>query len=49
MKVEDGTERPLGGVIGGIRKKVYYHDVKIELLGPKIALKAGFSEDLCQA
>ena len=49
IKIEDGTEGPLGGVIGGVRKKVYYHEVKIELLGQMISLRAGFSNDLSVA
>ena len=49
MRVEDGIEGPLGGVIGGVRKKVYYHDVRIELLGQMLALRAGFSDDLSVA
>jgi hypothetical protein len=49
MKIGEGIEGPLGGVIGGVQKKVYYHDVKIELLAQMIAVKAGFSDDLAVA
>jgi hypothetical protein len=49
MRVEEGTEGPLGGVIGGVRKKVHYHDIKIELRGQVLALRAGFSDDLSVA
>src|SRR5260370_3947393 len=49
MDVERGIEGALGGVIGGLRRKVYYHDVKIELLGQMIAVRAGFSADLSVA
>lgn len=46
MQVEDGTEGPLGGVIGGVQKKVYYHSVKIKLLGQILTVRAGFSIEL---
>lgn len=49
MKIDSGTEGPLGGVIGGVIKKVYYHDIKIELVGQMIAVRAGFSNDLSVA
>ncbi len=32
MSVESATEGPLDGIIGGIIRKVYYHDIKIEFL-----------------
>jgi hypothetical protein len=49
MKVEAGIEGPLGGVVGGVKRKVYYHDVKIDLLGQVIPMRAGFSDDLSVA
>ena len=49
MKVEEGIEGALGGVIGGVRRKVYYHDVEVGLFGQVIALRAGFSDDLSVA
>lgn len=49
MNVTAGAEGPLGGVVGGVATKVYYHDIKIKLLGQMIALRAGFSDDLSVA
>lgn len=45
MDVESGEEGPLGGVIGGIRKKVFYHPIKVKLLSQIISIRAGFSYD----
>jgi hypothetical protein len=49
MNVAAGTEGPLGGAVGGVTTKVYYHNIKIKLLGQMIALRAGFSDDLSVA
>lgn len=49
MKVEEGTEGPLGGVIGGVQKKVDYHDIKLELFGQMLSVRAGFSDFLSVA
>src|ERR1700722_800678 len=46
MKVESGVEGPLGGVVGGAISKVYHHDIKVEVLGQIVSVKAGFSDAL---
>lgn len=49
MDVESGTEGKLGGVIGGVAKRVFYHSIKIKLLGQMISVSAGFSFDMSVA
>jgi hypothetical protein len=46
MEVESGAGRELGGVIGGVRRKTYYHMVKLKLAGTIIPVVAGFCPEL---
>ena len=48
IKIENGSEGDLGGVIGGLRSKVYYHNVKLVVATEIIEIKAGFSFDLTE-
>lgn len=46
IKIEDGVEGPLGGVIGGARGKVFYHKVKLKVAAEIIEITGGFSDEL---
>jgi hypothetical protein len=46
IKVTTGAEGDLGGVITGVRTKVYYHNVKLVVGADMVEIKAGFSWDL---
>ena len=48
IKIHDGAEGDLGGVIGGPRSKVYYHNVKLVVGTDVVEIKAGFSWDLTE-
>jgi len=41
LKVEEGDEGPLGGVIGGAKGLVYYHRVKLAVASQIIPMSAG--------
>jgi len=47
--MESGIERELGGVIGGVRSKTYYHTVKIKVVGNIWSVTAGFCPTLSVA
>lgn len=49
LKVEEGDEGPLGGVIGGAKGLVYYHRVKLNVASQIIPISAGFSAQLSVA
>src|SRR5262249_43357905 len=49
MNLESGAARPLRGVVGGVEDKVYYHQVKIRVLGSIVSTVAGFSSRLAVA
>ena len=46
MKIVDGPEGPLGGIIPGSRGKVYYHKTKLVVGTEILEIKAGFSWDI---
>jgi hypothetical protein len=47
MKIDSGEEGPLGGVVSKASTKVYYHQIKIKLLGQMLSIpRAGFCNDL---
>ena len=46
IKIVQGTEGDLGGVISKTRSKVWYHDVQLLIGQDRIHTKAGFSWDL---
>jgi hypothetical protein len=48
IKIHDGVEGDLGGVIAGPRSKVYYHNVKLVVGTDIVDIKAGFSWDLTE-
>jgi hypothetical protein len=48
IKIKDGVEGPLGGVIHGPRAKVYYHKIKLLVAGEFLEIRAGFSADIDQ-
>jgi hypothetical protein len=48
IKIHDGAEGDLGGVIGGPRSKVYYRNVKLVVGTDIVDIKAGFSWDLTE-
>lgn len=49
IKIEDGKEGQLGGVIGGEIRKVYYHPIKLCIASNMISVVAGFSDSLSVA
>jgi len=49
INVTHGIEEPLGGVIGGAVGKMWFHTVKLCLLGTIIDITAGFSPKLSVA
>jgi hypothetical protein len=49
MHLESGKEGPLGGVVGGVTRKVYYHPIKLCIGADIIQIVAGFSEGLSVA
>lgn len=49
LKLKEGEEASLGGVVGGSRGKVYYHQIKLKVLSDIIPITAGFSETLSVA
>lgn len=49
IRLEDGTESSLGGVIGGARAPIYYHPIKILVDLFQIQTMVGFSESLSVA
>ena len=48
IKIDQGPEGDLGGVVGGPRAKVYYHNVKLVVATEIVDIKAGFSWDLTE-
>ena len=46
MKIDDGEEGELRGVVDGLRARVYYHQVKICIAEHVIAIRAGFYDKL---
>ena len=46
IKVNNGPEGDLGGVISGPRSKVYFHTVKLKVGSDILEIKAGFCWDL---
>src|SRR5262245_21344865 len=48
IKIVNGPEGPLGGIISGSRGKVYYHNVKLVVGQEIIEIKAGFSWDITE-
>lgn len=49
LKVENGEEGPLRGVIGGAKGKVYYHRIKLVVTDQMLSIVAGFSDELSVA
>jgi hypothetical protein len=49
LKIESGSEGPLGGVIGGAKGQVFYHPVKLLIASYIIPITAGFSSQLSVA
>jgi hypothetical protein len=43
IKIVGGPEGPLGGIIPGVRGKVYYHNVRLVVAADIVDIKAGFS------
>jgi hypothetical protein len=48
VKIINGPEGPLGGIIPGSRGKVYYHNIKLVVGSEIIDIKAGFSWDITE-
>lgn len=48
IKIVNGPEGPLGGIIPGSRGRVYYHNVKLVIGSEIIDIKAGFSWDITE-
>jgi hypothetical protein len=46
IKIDQGAEGDLGGIIRGSRTKVYFHNIKLVVGGDMVEIKAGFSWDL---
>jgi len=49
IKLEDGIEAPLGGVIGGASVPLYFHKVKILIGSAQVETMAGFSDKISVA
>jgi hypothetical protein len=49
LKLKDGERGDLGGVIGGVRREVYYHKIKLKVMADIITITAGFCEQLSVA
>ena len=49
IKLEDGIQSDLGGVIGGQLRPMYFHKVKILVGGEQFHTMVGFSEHLSVA
>jgi len=49
IKITDGIEEALGGVIGGAVGKMYFHKVKLCFMSGMTEIMAGFSEHLSVA
>ena len=48
LKIKDGYEGTLGGVISGLRTRGYYHKIKLLVAGIYVETSAGFSDALDQ-
>lgn len=48
IKVVNGPEGDLGGIIAGSRGRVYYHNVKLVVGADIVEIKAGFSWDISE-
>lgn len=46
IKVNNGPEGELGGIVLGSRSKVYFHNVKLVVGADIVEIKAGFSWDI---
>ena len=46
IEVRKGIEMPIGGVIGGSIGRIYYHNVRLSVVGELIEITAGFSYEL---
>ena len=46
IKVNNGPEGELGGIVAGSRSKVYFHTVKLVIATEIVEIKAGFSWDV---
>ena len=46
IRVNDGPEGDLGGIIAGARSKVYFHDIKLVVGADIVEIKAAFSWDI---
>jgi len=49
IKLKDGIEAPLSGVVGGKEAKLYFHKIKILVGSYQVTTMAGFSEELSVA
>ena len=46
IRVNDGPEGDLGGIITGARSKVYFHDIKLVVGADIVEIKAAFCWDI---
>jgi len=46
IKINNGPEGDVGGIIAGARSKVYFHNVKLIVGADIVEIKAGFSFDI---
>ena len=49
LKIESGKHDVLGGVVGGSKGDVYYHEIKLKVMADIIMITGGFSEQLSVA
>ena len=49
MNLRDGAHDVLGGVVGGSKGDVYYHQIKLKIMADIIPIIGGFSGDLSTA
>ncbi len=46
IKIDNGAEGDLGGIIAGVQSKVYFHNVKLVVGTDVVDIKAGFCWDV---
>lgn len=49
IRVEDGIESSIGGIVGGVKIPIYYHSVGLYVGVDILKIKAGFSNQLSVA
>ena len=49
IRLEDGIKSELGGIIGGAKEPIYYHQIKILIGSSQLQTMVGFSDNLSVA